>query len=262
MGRTAIPEDDGAHRRTITLTAMKPYHTIPIEDCNEPLITIPPDHFDRVDPHPYQQLGAPYGNQSPYKLRTGVLEALQEAQRWLQQQQPQWRIQVFDAYRPIAVQQFMVDQAFAELWNQRYPNQPDLTDAQRTELMADVTQFWAIPSHDPRTPPPHSTGAAVDISLVDGEGQPLPMGSPIDELSERSWPAYFAHRHDPQAQQFHHHRTLLYQAMATAGFCRHPNEWWHFSLGDQLWAWIQQEQNPTQRFVARLVGPRGITDGT
>ena len=25
--------------------------------------------------------------------------------------------------------------------------------------------------------------------------------------------------------------------METAGFAQHPNEWWHFSLGDQLWAW-------------------------
>ncbi|MFM7652374.1 MAG: D-alanyl-D-alanine dipeptidase, partial [Vulcanococcus sp.] len=22
-----------------------------------------------------------------------------------------------------------------------------------------------------------------------------------------------------------------------AGFEQHPNEWWHFSYGDQLWAW-------------------------
>jgi D-alanyl-D-alanine dipeptidase len=29
--------------------------------------------------------------------------------------------------------------------------------------------------------------------------------------------------------------------MAAAGFARHPNEWWHFSLGDQLWAWSQGE---------------------
>ncbi|MDG2329833.1 MAG: M15 family metallopeptidase, partial [Synechococcus sp. cluster2_bin.44] len=21
------------------------------------------------------------------------------------------------------------------------------------------------------------------------------------------------------------------------GFIQHPNEWWHYSYGDQLWAW-------------------------
>ena len=25
--------------------------------------------------------------------------------------------------------------------------------------------------------------------------------------------------------------------MGTAGFVQHPNEWWHFSHGDQMWAW-------------------------
>ena len=31
--------------------------------------------------------------------------------------------------------------------------------------------------------------------------------------------------------------------MRSAGFVRHPNEWWHFSHGDQLWAWsVKAEQ--------------------
>lgn len=231
---------------------MKPYHAIPIEDCGEPLLPIPSASFALLDPHPYQQLGAPYGpDQAPYQLRSGVLEALQSAQHWLQQRQPQWRFQIFDAYRPIAVQQFMVNQAFEELRYQRYPNQTDLAEDQQASLMAEVTQFWAIPSLNPYTPPPHSTGAAVDLSLVDAAGAPVAMGSPIDEISERSWPDHFAQSTDPQAQQFHDHRTLLHQAMASAGFCRHPNEWWHFSLGDQMWAWLQQTAQPEQRFVAR-----------
>ncbi|MFH7244430.1 MAG: M15 family metallopeptidase [Spirulina sp.] len=223
---------------------MKPYHTIPIEDCNEPLLPISAQIFAIVDPHPYQELGAPYGKQSPYRLRASVLTALQEAQNGLQQQQPQWRIQIFDAYRPIAVQAFMVQYTLNQLYQQRYPAQTQLTPRQQADLMAEVTQFWAMPSDDPRTPPPHSTGAAVDISLVDGEGNPVPMGSPIDEISERSWPDHFAHQADPDSQRFHRHRTLLHQAMASAGFCRHPQEWWHFSLGDQLWAWLQPTHQP------------------
>lgn len=230
---------------------MKPYQAVPIKDCGESLVSIPTHCFAMVDPHPYQQLGAPYGGQSPYRLRSGVLRALQIAQSWLQQQQPQWQIQIFDAYRPVAVQQFMVNHALEELRQQRYPNQMPLTEDQHRMLMAEVIQFWAIPSHDPNTPPPHSTGAAVDISLVNVAGEPIPMGSPIDEISERSWPNYFADSADPEAQRFHHHRQLLNRAMAAAGFCRHPQEWWHFSLGDQLWAWLQQQANPTQTVIAR-----------
>lgn len=230
---------------------MKPYQAIPIADCGEPLVPIPSAPFARVDPHPYQRLGAPYGHQSPYWLRLGVLEALTAAQNHLQRHHPQWRIQIFDAYRPIAVQAFMVNHAFEELRQQRYPRQTDLTEDQHRALMAEVIQFWASPSPDPTTPPPHSTGAAIDISLVDAKGNPIPMGSPIDEISDRSRPDYFAPNPDPEAQQFHTHRQILHRAMAAAGFCRHPQEWWHFSLGDQLWAWLQQQAHPHQAMSAR-----------
>jgi D-alanyl-D-alanine dipeptidase len=30
--------------------------------------------------------------------------------------------------------------------------------------------------------------------------------------------------------------------MTAAGFRRHPQEWWHFSLGDQLWAWLIDQE--------------------
>ena len=32
---------------------------------------------------------------------------------------------------------------------------------------------------------------------------------------------------------------------------RHPKEWWHFSYGDQLWAWLYQQANPDDLAIAR-----------
>ncbi|WP_445010846.1 M15 family metallopeptidase [Vreelandella stevensii] len=32
------------------------------------------------------------------------------------------------------------------------------------------------------------------------------------------------------------HGRLLYDAMRQQGFTNLPSEWWHFDLGDQLWA--------------------------
>ena len=29
--------------------------------------------------------------------------------------------------------------------------------------------------------------------------------------------------------------------MKQAGFVQHPNEWWHFSFGDQLWSWFSKQ---------------------
>ena len=48
---------------------MKPYQQIAIDECGEPLVPIPAEHFAFEIPHPYQKLGAPYHNSkadSPY----------------------------------------------------------------------------------------------------------------------------------------------------------------------------------------------------
>ncbi|ASC72212.1 D-alanyl-D-alanine dipeptidase [Halomicronema hongdechloris C2206] len=232
---------------------MKPYHAIPIHDNGEPLVPLPLDQLAVRQPHPYAALGAPYGGQSPYRLRRSVGQALLLAQAHLQEQRPGWRLQIFDAYRPVAVQQFMVDytlQQQQQAWGWCNP----LTAEQRRQLLEQVYRFWAPPSADPSSPPPHSTGAAVDITLVDAQGQPVAMGTAIDELSPRSDPDYFAASKDAQEQQWHCDRTLLNQAMEPAGFRRHPQEWWHFSLGDQLWAWLQRQDTGDPHIIARY-GP-------
>ena len=219
----------------------KPYQRIPIQDCGEPLVPIPLDQFAVVDPHPYAVLGAPYGERSPYYVRAGVLQALVQAQAHLQRQNPGWRIQIFDAYRPIAVQQFMVNHTYEQLlrtWQQEQPEGAIAPkDVPKDVLLDQVYQFWAPPSQNVATPPPHSTGAAVDITLVNEHQQVIDMGSAIDEISERSYPDHFADKLN--GELFNRHRTILTQAMQAAGFRQHPNEWWHFSLGDQLWVWLR-----------------------
>lgn len=91
----------------------------------------------------------------------------------------------------------------------------------------------------------------MDVTLVDDAGEIVEMGSPIDEMSERSHPDYFANSSDPLAQQHHTNRQLLCNVMEKAGFQRNPREWWHFSLGDQMWAWLNNETNPTHPVIAR-----------
>jgi zinc D-Ala-D-Ala dipeptidase len=76
------------------------------------------------------------------------------------------------------------------------------------------------------------------------------MGSPIDEMSARSLPEHFANCQDPVEQEYHHHRQLLCQIMTDMGFARHPAEWWHFSIGDQLWAWLRDRDKSAPTTVA------------
>jgi len=215
---------------------MKPYQTVPICECDEPLVPIPDDRFFAIDPHPYRSLGAPYGQRSPFFVRQGVLERLGRARAALQAERPGWTFQIFDALRPVAVQKFMVEHSLAELARTRGLDPDDLSETDRAALLAEVQVFWAIPSLDPATPPPHSTGGAIDLTLATPDGQPLDLGSPIDELSPRSYPDHFASAEGENAAVFHERRQLLRRALTAAGFAQHPNEWWHFSYGDQMWA--------------------------
>ncbi len=219
---------------------LKPYQRVPISDCGEPLVAIPPDRFRLWNPPPYAALGATYGDRSPFMVRSGVLARLQRAAAWLDQTKPGWQIAIFDAYRPVAVQQFMVDYTFGELARSAGLDPIALAarpeDPQTQALRDRVAQFWALPSQNPATPPPHSTGAALDVTLVDETGAEVDMGSPIDECSERSFPDYFSAATDPAQRACHDRRQLLRQAMGQGEFAQHPNEWWHFSWGDQLWA--------------------------
>ena len=215
---------------------MKPYQSVPITESGEVIVPIPADLFVLTEPHVYASLGADYAGRSPYFLRESVLSRLIAAQLCLQEKQPSLRFSVFDAYRPIAVQQFMVDYTFAELKGDR-----QLNEAEEKEVWEQVYKFWAAPSDNPATPPPHSTGAAIDLTLVTTDGDVIDMGGDIDEIGDRSYPDFYAEKTDSESQQYHQNRLLLRQVMTKAGFVQHPNEWWHFSYGDQMWAWQNKE---------------------
>ena len=139
---------------------MRPWSDRPIHENGEALVALPPALL-RLEPHPYVAAGAPYGpGADPFQLRSGVVERLLTAQQQLQARQPELRLAIFDAWRPLAVQAYMVEQAVEAEINRRGI---DRTDPLQLAAVRDtVGRFWAPPSPDPATPPPHSTGAAVD----------------------------------------------------------------------------------------------------
>jgi len=135
------------------MVSPRPWSPIPIQDCREPLQALP-DPLLRLEPHPYALLGAPYGpGASPFRLRSGVITRLLAAEASLRQGPEGWRLAIFDAWRPVAVQRFMVAHATAEECRARGldPSAPGLA---LVEVEATVARFWAPPSLDLATPPP------------------------------------------------------------------------------------------------------------
>ncbi|MEB3265038.1 MAG: M15 family metallopeptidase [Cyanobacteriota bacterium] len=219
---------------------LRPWSPIPIHDNGEALLDLPADLL-RLEPHPYRQLGAPYGAAgSPFRLRSGVVGRLLAAQALLRERAGGLRLAIFDGWRPLAVQRFMVAWAFEQECAQRGVD-PRAPGAATEAVRREVGRFWAPPSDDPATPPPHSTGAAVDLTLADHRGEPLAMGGAIDAIGAESEPDHHAGaaaaHPGGEAALWHQRRQLLAAVLLEVGFARHPNEWWHFSHGDQLWAW-------------------------
>jgi D-alanyl-D-alanine dipeptidase len=141
---------------------------------------------------------------------------------------------LFDAWRPRAVQAY-----FHDVWMPRELKRRG-SELEGAALTAEVERYWAAPTDDEASPAPHATAAAVDLTLRWKDGEPLWMGSLFDDVTELAHrdrfenlaPDFFSFS-DEEARA---NRRLLHWLMMEEGFAGHPDEWWHFSWGDQLWA--------------------------
>lgn len=79
----------------------------------------------------------------------------------------------------------------------------------------------------------HPTGGAVDLTIVDVDGNELDMGTPIADFSDPEKICTFTTA--VTAEQANN-RMLLHDTMIAEGFMPFYGEWWHFSYGDREWA--------------------------
>lgn len=212
---------------------------IPIEDCGEPLVDFTA-HCDRIywaPRHPvfdYQRLRL---------TRQGVAERLCRAACLLP---PGLRLAVVEGYRHPQIQQAMFEATRDRLAREH----PEWSEA---ELRRETEKFSA--PMDEFVPQPHTTGGAVDVHLVDvhlvdAAGQLLDFTSPYELLDPRGAPANAA----GLTAEAESNRALLRRVMGEAGFTNYPSEWWHWSYGDQAWAY--RGGHPAALYAA--VEPHGV----
>lgn len=139
-------------------------------------------------------------------LHPEAMESLKKAQRLLKARHPDYSLIVYDAARPLSVQQ--------KMWN-----------------AVKGTPRYIYVSNPSRGGGLHNYGMAVDVSILDGQGTPLPMGTPVDHLGKE---AHITEETRLVAQgriteQERQNRLLLRRLMKEAGFRALPSEWWHFN---------------------------------
>jgi D-alanyl-D-alanine dipeptidase len=108
-------------------------------------------------------------------------------------------LKIFDAYRPLSVQQRMWDL----IHDERYVSNPAINMGR------------------------HTRGTAVDLTLVGKDGHDLPMPTPFDDFTER------AHRDAAGIpEDAARNSKKLEEVMLKHGFLPYPFEWWHFDFRD------------------------------
>ena len=101
-----------------------------------------------------------------------------------------------------------------------------------------IRKFVSEPIEEKDVPPVHTTGGAVDVTILDSNGNELEMGSGFDEFSDRTYTAYYENSKDERIRK---NRRLLYGVMTKAGFSNLPSEWWHYDYGNRFWAYYNNQ---------------------
>ena len=139
-------------------------------------------------------------------LHSDAAQKLVTAQRLLKKEHPDLTLVVYDAARPMSVQR--------KMW--------------RLVRGTDKVNYVSNPSNGGGL---HNYGMAVDVTILDPAGEPLPMGTPFDFFGEE------AHTNNEEAllasgkitRKEFDNRRLLRRIMKSAGFRTIPYEWWHFN---------------------------------
>lgn len=144
-----------------------------------------------------------------------------------------YRFRILDAWRPFALQHEIY-----EIYSARIIRDFHLEEKSRGEQEAVISGFVSDPVYDRECPPVHTTGGAVDLTIVDDTGEELDMGTGFDAFTDRTCTDYYENGGD---EKIRGNRRLLYHVMTSAGFVNLPSEWWHFDYGDRFWGYYSQK---------------------
>ncbi|MBI3909790.1 MAG: D-alanyl-D-alanine carboxypeptidase family protein [Armatimonadetes bacterium] len=130
---------------------------------------------------------------------------------------------IVEGWRSPEIQRMM----YLHTWQEIRRRHPCWSEAALRRL---TNRFSAPP--DDVCPPPHTTGGAVDLHLVQEDGTPLDMTSPHPEDFREAAPMFCR----GLSRTAERHRTLLREVLTSVGLTNYAAEWWHWSYGDSGWA--------------------------
>ena len=141
-------------------------------------------------------------------LQKDVALRLSNCQDYLSRIKPGYKLLIYDALRPVSVQQKMWDAM------------DSLPPVERGKYVS-----------NPKNRSLHNLGAAVDLTICDEFGNPLDMGTKYDDFREIAYPELEKHflKTGELTNRHLENRELLRKVMRKEAFRNIPTEWWHFN---------------------------------
>lgn len=205
---------------------------IPIQDNQEPMVELKNQKIIAYGPSPEIPNNTDYT-----KVRKTVYEKLVQAQNSL----PKGiYFCLYEGYRRLSLQKKLFDTRFAKTKQQH----PDWSHEQvfvaTTKLVSPVINLDGS-----KNIPPHSTGGAFDIYLINDKGEALDMGiHPADSIEDSilyaQVSATISNKISPEAQK---NRDRMSRALSAVGFVNYSTEYWHWSYGDRYWAYHKHQSH-------------------
>ena len=140
-------------------------------------------------------------------LHPDAAKAVVKASSELHKLYPSYNLLIKDAARPMSVQRKMFDA---------------VKGSSKANYVANPAKGGGL----------HNYGLAVDITIVDENGDELPMGTEVDHLGKEANINQEERmvREGVITETERQNRLLLRHVMRTAGFKPLRSEWWHFNL--------------------------------
>jgi len=202
---------------------------IPIRECDEPLIDLKVQSKILFGPSPEIDNNLCYT-----QVRSTVYTKLIQAQNRLPSS---LRLCLYEGLRTISLQKQLFDERWRIIEN-RHAQWSDREIYQEViRMVSPVTTLDGNPNI-----PPHATGAAVDVYLVDAKTHlPVEMGILAKDWMQDAEGTLSWTDSTVISAEARENRDILSQAMVAEGFVNYPTEYWHWSYGDRYWAFVKQE---------------------
>jgi D-alanyl-D-alanine dipeptidase len=208
----------------IVLIADPKVLAVPIHENHEPMVDLVNQNEISFGPPPLLP-----DNTNYTKVRKTIYDKLKQAQAMLPDG---LKFRLYEGYRSLELQQKIFQERYASLLKEN----PKLTHQQvfieSTKFVSPVTNLDGS-----KNIPPHSTGAAIDIYLIDKGGKVVDMGIHLDDTYNDLKGIYCKTDSQAISEKAKEYRKIMGKALQAVGFVNYPTEYWHWSYGDRYWAY-------------------------